>query len=316
MTSNTIIIKKSLELGSIPNLNALEMGELAINCADGYIFFKKNNGEGEYLARFVDLEGQPYVLDTALSAINTQYGGNTVSEVFATVLGGFNNDVSGAASTVINGENNTVIGDFSIIANGLDNIILSGGDFSFIAGGKNNSISHENVYTLGSNLSSHADNFTYVNNISATGKLYGDGSELTGIIAEGISGPDTQVRALTSNWQSTYLTVSALSASWESGGGGGDENVNTLVKANSASWDEAYTLVQANSAIWNPSRRHDFVEEEDYSISYAGLAPSSASESSEIWSITKITYTTSGSISATQYAESVAWIDRLIVEYN
>ena len=396
MSFSKILHKRNFTEGAVPDNNSLSAGEIAINTYDGKIFTKTISEE---IKTFLNSEQLPFSLDTSLSAINTQYGGNTVSEVFASVLGGFNNDVNGAASAVINGENNDVVGDFSLIANGLDNRILSGGDFSFIAGGKNNLISHENVFTLGSNLSSHADNFTYVNNISATGKIYGDGSELEGIVA-GDSEATTLVRSNSALWQGTYTTVLANSASWESapinvilnsdplkfvfigdgsttsytvsgtaesenpslievfvdnvrqeptlsytlsseivefteapvlssriviitpnvvegeGGGGGDENVNTLVKANSASWDEAYTLVQANSAIWNPSRRHDFVEEDDYSISYAGLAPSSASESSEIWSITKITYTTSGSISATQYAESVAWIDRLIVEYN
>lgn len=184
MEDNVIIIKKSTVLGNIPNINALENGELAINCADGYIFFKKNNGGEDYLAKFVDLEGQPYVLDTSLSAIKPQYGGNTVNEVFATVLGGYNNDVEGAASTVINGENNDIFSDFSLIGNGLNNKILSAGDYSFIGGGENNLISHRNVFTFGSNLSSHDENFTYVNNISATGKLYGDGSELIGIAPE------------------------------------------------------------------------------------------------------------------------------------
>jgi hypothetical protein len=185
MEDNVIIIKKSTILGNIPNINALENGELAINCADGYIFFKKNNGDGDYLAKFVDLEGQPYVLDTSLSAIKPQYGNNTVGEVFATVLGGYHNDVEGAASTVVNGENNDIFSDFSLIANGLNNKILSGADYSFIGCGENNLVSHRNVFTLGSNLSSHDENFTYVNNISATGKIYGDGSELTGIVGGG-----------------------------------------------------------------------------------------------------------------------------------
>ena len=184
MEDNTIIIKKSTVLGNIPNLNALESGELAINCADGYIFFKKNSGRDDYLAKFVDLEGQPYVLDISLSAIKPQYGGNTVNEVFATVLGGYSNDIGGAASTVINGEDNDVYSNFSLIGNGMNNKILSAGDYSFIGGGENNLISHRNVFTFGSNLSSHDENFTYVNNISATGKLYGDGSELTNVLTQ------------------------------------------------------------------------------------------------------------------------------------
>jgi hypothetical protein len=220
MEDNVIIIKKSTILGNIPNINALENGELAINCADGYIFFKKNNGDGDYLAKFVDLEGQPYVLDTSLSAIKPQYGNNTVGEVFATVLGGYHNDVEGAASTVVNGENNDIFSDFSLIANGLNNKILSGADYSFIGCGENNLVSHRNVFTLGSNLSSHDENFTYVNNISATGKIYGDGSELTGIVA-GDTEATTLVRNSSADWTSSYTTVQSNSSTWNSGGGGG-----------------------------------------------------------------------------------------------
>lgn len=282
--ANKILHKKSNIIGNTPPLSSLSAGEIAINTADGCLFFKKDSPQGEHISKILDIYNQPHVLNESLSSFVFQFGGNDVSEVFGSVLGGYDNDVSGAASTVINGENNDIVGDFSAIANGLDNKILSGGDFSFIAGGKNNLISHENVFTLGSNLSSHANNFTYVNNISANGKLYGDGSSITGIIAEGVSGPDTQVRSLTSNWQDTY----------------------TFVQANSSTWGTTPQII----------RRHDFVEESNFTISYCGTALSGSNENSPVWSITKITYTDTGSISATQYVNSTTWSDRLILNYN
>jgi len=57
--------------------------------------------------------------------------------------------------------------------------------------------------------------------------------------------PDTSVRALTSNWQSTYTTVSSNSATWNYQG--------TDIKALTSGWvggNSAYTTVLANSASW------------------------------------------------------------------
>lgn len=366
MEENTIIIKKSTVLGNAPNINALENGELAINCADGYIFFKKNNGGENYLAKFVDLEGQPYLLDNSLSAIKPQYGGNTVSEVFATVLGGYNNDVGGAASTVVNGENNDIFSDFSTIANGLNNKILSGGDYSFIGGGENNLVSHRNVFTLGSNLSSHAEDFTYVNNISATGKIYGDGSELTGIVG-GDTEATTLVRNSSADWTSSYTTVQSNSSDWNSPqidvvltsdplkfvfiGDGSTTSYTvsgTTASTNASLIDvfvdnvrqeptESYSLSanivefvvapSLNSRIFvitpntvagqlSVAKRHEFIDEDTYSISYAAIASFGTPEISSLWRITKITYTNFGSVSATQYANDVAWTNRLIVSYS
>lgn len=56
-------------------------------------------------------------------------------------------------------------------------------------------------------------------------------------------------------WQDTYATVSVLSASWNTGGGGGvDPNqfdINQLVYASSANWDSVYTTVNGSSASWD-----------------------------------------------------------------
>jgi hypothetical protein len=245
--ANKILHKKSNIIGNTPPLSSLSAGEIAINTADGCLFFKKDSPQGEHVSKILDIYNQPHVLNESLSSFVFQFGGNDVSEVFGSVLGGYENDVSGAASTVINGENNDVIGDFSLIANGLDNTILSGGDFSFIAGGQNNLVVHSNVFTLGSNLSSHANDFTYVNNLSASGSIYANGIEITG--GGGGSGADTEVRSLTSNWESTYTTVQSNSANWDSAysTAGADLAMRSL----SANWESTYTTVQSNSASWS-----------------------------------------------------------------
>lgn len=211
---NTILIKRSNLTGAIPALSSLELGELGINTADGKLFIKTISSSLSSIKQFLNSDDQYFTFDKNLSSVNTQFGNNTISQVFGSVLGGYSNDVSGGGSTVVNGEDNDIAGDFSIIGTGLNNKISLSGDYSFIAGGQNNLISHSNVFTLGSNLTSHSDNFTYVNNISAQGYIYGDGTYLTGITSG--NGQDTQVRSLTANWQSTYAQVSSLSANWNS----------------------------------------------------------------------------------------------------
>ena len=209
---NSILIKRNNISGAEPSVSDLTLGELALNSADGKLFIRTETPDLTSVSSFLNSKDLPYTLNESFSSINTQHGGNTVSQVFGAVLGGYKNDNSGAGSTVINGENNDIDGDFSTILNGLDNKIQSTGDYSAILGGKNNLISHENSFTIGSNLSSHANNFTYVNNISAQGVMYGNGSGLTNLAAA--AAPDLEVRALTANWESTYTTVKSESASW------------------------------------------------------------------------------------------------------
>jgi hypothetical protein len=209
--SSTILHKRNSVSGVAPSVGSLSAGEIAINTADGKLFTKTVN---DSVKTFINIDDHPLTLDASLSSINTQYGGNTVTSVLAGVLGGYNNDVSGAGSVVVNGENNDISGDFAIIGNGLNNTINSNGDYSAILGGKNNTLDHQESFIIGSNITSHLSGFTYVNNLSVLGKVYGDGSELTGV--GGGSSSDTEVRTLTSNWESTYTTVQNNSAvSWD-----------------------------------------------------------------------------------------------------
>ena len=211
LSANKILLKRSNDSGRTPVLSSLDLGELGLNTIDGRIFAKTFNGSFSSIVSFLNSDDYPYTLNHYYSSVNFNYGNNTVSQIYASVLGGYNNDISGGGSSVINGEDNDISGDFSLIGAGLKNKINASGDYSFIAAGSGNLINHSNVFTLGSNLSSHASNFTYVNNISAQGILYGDGSGLTNLAAAAAA-PDTEVRALTANWQSTYTTVSSNSS--------------------------------------------------------------------------------------------------------
>jgi len=167
-----IKFKRSTISNRIPDLSALELGELALNLADGKLFFKKINNNSESLVSFLNSEYDLFSFNENLSSYSFQYGNNTVDEIFSSILNGINNKVSGAASTITNGEENEVQSNFSFIGAGYNNKILLNSNNSFNAAGSNNVIQHENVFTLGSNLTSHAEDFTYVNNLSANGSLY------------------------------------------------------------------------------------------------------------------------------------------------
>lgn len=208
--NNVILLKRSSIPSLTPSVTSLSAGELAINVSDGTLFTKKIFGGVEEIVTFSSNNTTPYKYIPALSAVQpaddaTQ---NTVTQSFGTVLGGYYNDVSGGGSTVINGENNDIAADYALIGGGVDNIINASGDYGAILGGTDNTLNHQESFIIGSNITSHASNFTYVNNLSATNKIYGDGSGLTGIIT-------------------------------------GDTEATTLVRTNSASWNAAYSN-QAN----------------------------------------------------------------------
>lgn len=211
LSASKILIKRSSVEGAVPTNQNLSFGELALNIADGNIFFKNTN---EDILTFEDASKNPYTLDNSLSSINTKIGSNTVTGVFAAVHSGYNNDVSGSGSSVINGENNDIESDFALIGNGLNNFIGPSADFGGIFAGQNNQLLHKESFILGSNITSHLSGVTYVNDLSATRKLYGDGSELTGIVA-------------------------------------GDAEATTLVRSNSAKWDSSYTDFSSNSASYS-----------------------------------------------------------------
>lgn len=61
----------------------------------------------------------------------------------------------------------------------------------------------------------------------------------------------TTINSQSASNVSVYTTVNANSATWGSGGGGGNTAVDTLVMNTSASWNSAYSTVNTNSATWS-----------------------------------------------------------------
>lgn len=429
-----ILIKGSSVPDKVPALSSLELRELAINTIDGKIFTKTAN---DSIATFLNSSQAPFVLNQSLSSITPQFGSNNVSGVFGAVLNGFNNDVSGSGSTVANGENNDISSDFSFIGSGLNNSISLTADYSAILGGSNNTLNHANSFIIGSNVSSHAENFTYVSNLSVLGKIYGDGSALLGV-AGGSGGGDenvntlvkassadwsiigdryfttsistnsinkgtkvfavsanlsyiptqditivhdhdienhmhgtvldynsstgsltaditsrtgsgsysdwrinlggtptfvdsliatnnlsdvansvtalanlsgvskSELQSLSGSWQQSFTTVSSNSGSWNYQG--------TDLKSLSANWQNTSTIVQANSAAWSAIRKFDMVCSPN-TVSYSGTAPSSSLTSQSAWTIVRIVYTNSGTVSAQGTASNAIWDNRLSLSY-
>jgi hypothetical protein len=93
---------------------------------------------------------------------------------------GICNTTSGIYNIVGAGRCNTSSGNYSSIINGACNIASS--SYSTIVGGcKNNTNGLANTFILGSNIKASCANFTYVNNLSSGGKLYGDGTNITNV---------------------------------------------------------------------------------------------------------------------------------------
>jgi alpha-tubulin suppressor-like RCC1 family protein len=131
--------------------------------------------------------GQYNTTSGAYSNIGGGYCNNATCTA-ASVLGGQFNNACNFASTVIGGSCNTASGRYSTVAGGSCN--TTNGLVSFVAAGSaNNTNNQANTFILGSNITAGQPNFTYVNNISSCGYVYGNyignGSNLTGVLASG-----------------------------------------------------------------------------------------------------------------------------------
>ena len=127
---------------------------------------------------------------------------NSASGLYSTVSGGYGNTASNVGSTVSGGRNNTAYNSYSIISGGIGNMVcgnratVGGGDgntasgfgstvsggisntasglYSGILGGTTNTTAgFDNSFIIGSNLTAGAVCTTYVNNLCASGGIYG-----------------------------------------------------------------------------------------------------------------------------------------------
>ena len=150
----------------------------------------------------------------------------------------------------------------------------------------------------------------------------------------------TDLKELSSSWQSTFTEFSSASASYAtfnfvhsaflplSGGivSGllsvteeiSSSNIVYSSNGNSDQWNNTFTTVQTNSAAWSAAvvyiRRFDYVPDGiDYS--YSGVAPEETLESDPFWKITRLAFGDEGALSSTGVAQNVTWNERLTATY-
>jgi hypothetical protein len=177
--TNTVLIKRSGTANSIPTAGQLQPGELAINYADGNLFYKNSSNVVTLLTsnQFVSVAGN--ITGGNLNAVGLSLSGNVVSAL-----------VSAAnITTTANISGNYFIGNGSLLTG-----IAGGGGGSSISNGTSNVtvLSSANI-TVGvagtSNVIVWATTGQYVAGVvSATGNVtgnyfIGNGSQLTGITA-------------------------------------------------------------------------------------------------------------------------------------
>ena len=160
---------------------------------------------------------------------------------------------------------------------------LIAGNNSFIVNNVTNS------YILGSNIRGGFSNTTYTNNLSVIGNLVVVGNLSASTI--------TQDETLT--------------------------QITTFVKENSGTILRVDALVQSQSAYWmEPIRKFDYVYAtlSTPEVSYSGVAPASASPSLApllpSWTITRITYSSVGTVSAVDKAYNAIWNNRTFTIYD
>lgn len=105
----------------------------------------------------------------------------------------------------------------------------------------------------GSVAQQFANGGTMNGNLNVTGQILSGGVDLATLFTGGGGGGgnaevNSAVIAGSANWNSTYSTVCANSATW--GTGGGNAAVNSTVITFSANWNNSYTTLTANSATW------------------------------------------------------------------
>ena len=171
------------------------------NWQNGYIGFTSltaNSGTwlttGSASSLYVKLTANPLNLSGTSNNSIIPYKGinnNSASNAYSNIIGGNRNtntnsnysNIVGGLSGTVNGSNyasvgggfaNAVTSPYAAIVGGKCN--TASGNYSFVAAGQNNnSLNLANTFILGSGLSASNANYTYVNNISSQGSIYGVG---------------------------------------------------------------------------------------------------------------------------------------------
>jgi hypothetical protein len=141
--TNTVLIKRSSTANSIPGAGNLQPGELAINYADGNLFYKNSGNSVTLLTsnQFVSVAGN--VTGGNLNAVRLSLSGNIVSALVSAANITTTANIAGAFF-IGNGSQLTGIASSggASIANGTSNVNIntSGGNIAFSVGGTANVI--------------------------------------------------------------------------------------------------------------------------------------------------------------------------------
>lgn len=237
MPSSKILHKRNSSPGAVPAAGSLLVGELALNTGDGTLFIKTT---GNLVKQFSNDSTKPYLLNTSLSSVAPLYGNNQVTGVLSNVGNGIQNDITGAGSTIGNGEGNSLSADYGFIGNGVNNIQTEEADFGAILAGEDNLLQHPNSFILGSNITSHASGFTYIENLSCVGSIFGSNIEIGNPEVETTLSIGVSVVGINTESPNSALTVV-----------GDISATGNLYSATTVAWNDCSTIVNASSAKWS-----------------------------------------------------------------
>ena len=175
---------------------------------DSYLLVEAKNPDGTYSTVKV------YIADAIISS-GTSVVGNVDSTITASATAA-NSTTRLSAANIVRGNNSTAFGYSNIVP----------GDNSGILGGRNNFTGVDGlgaplsgVFILGNSISAVEPNTTYIENLDVNGAQFVHGYSY-------FYGPVYTLEYSSDEWNTTYATVSALSASWI-GGGSSEGYVNS-----------------------------------------------------------------------------------------
>jgi hypothetical protein len=229
--SNTILIKRSGTANAVPSAGNLALGELAINYADGNLFYKDGGDTVQTIAskKFVSVSGN-------ITGANVNTGGLSLS---GNVLSAINSTSN--VNTTGNVSANYFLGNGRFLT-GIDTTLISNGNAS-VQTLQNANITVNPAGTA--NVAVFSSSGAYITGVvSATGNItgsyfIGNGSQLTGVTAASVDANNLTGNTLSSTVVNSSLTSVGTLISLSVSGNTSTGNLLTdgLYHANGVPWD-------------------------------------------------------------------------------
>ena len=163
-----------------------------------------------------ELKYRVYITGSVSTAIKPVLGNNISNDLYSVVLGGANNRSTGDYSVLAGGLLNTASADYSFIGGGTRNNVSSSAVSSSILAGFDNTVDFTNSHVIGSGLTAHKANYTFLNNLDVqsivsasifSGSFVGDATGLTGItslLPTGLVSSSLQFNSLSSPFTGSF----------------------------------------------------------------------------------------------------------------